>query len=167
MYYWVVNSDTYSNVHASVSGHFHCAGDTAALLLMITDNNYMYRPERDQVEAKTSKNWGDHGEQACLPWHQRVYHGSSMFTTAPACLPRHQRVYHDTRAFTTIPSCLPRHQSVYHDTRAFLPRHQRVYLKNIYCHSLSIQYNVICLQNVYKINFYFYKIVHQNTWAQL
>ena len=28
-------------------------------------------------------------------------------------------------------------------------------IENIYCHSLSIKYNVICLQNVYKINFYF------------
>ena len=31
----------------------------------------------------------------------------------------------------------------------------------------TIQYNVICLQNVYKIIFYFLKIVDQNTWAQL
>ena len=30
-----------------------------------------------------------------------------------------------------------------------------VLLKNIYCHSLSMQYKVICLQNVYKINLYF------------
>ena len=29
------------------------------------------------------------------------------------------------------------------------------HLKNIYCHCLSIQYKVICPQNVYKINYYF------------
>ena len=30
-------------------------------------------------------------------------------------------------------------------------------IENIYCHSLSVQYNAICLQNVYKIIFLFLK----------
>ena len=33
-------------------------------------------------------------------------------------------------------------------------------IENIYCHSLSIQYNVICLQNVCKINFYLHIYTH-------
>ena len=63
---------------------------------------------------------------------------------------------------------LPDYTQIQHDVNQ--SKQLTALLKNIEKHLLPQFVNtiqIICLQNVNKINLYFYKTVHQNTWALL